>query len=96
MQEKKAGVPNLYELGLELLWVSQDTIGEGLAEAYGYFYGLIDCPVFLNDNYGASEKMNYNIHSVINTITHEVRLQFQFHAVNNPDTYQTPEYLIND
>lgn len=79
-------------IGLAVKYASQDPYYSSSSQALGYVYANLNGTVYIHDDYGKNDP-SFDLCSAINTITHEVRHQFQEHAISEKDTYNIPTDL---
>lgn len=83
-------------LGIDVKYISQSPGYSGESQPYGFVYWNGDGTVYINDGYGTPNPPDLDLYKVINTVTHEIRHQFQYHAINEPDKYNTPKKIISE
>ncbi|WP_455717534.1 hypothetical protein [Anaerosporobacter sp.] len=74
-------------------YATSDPHYDPTSTAYGYTYAQSkDGKIYISDKYGNSSDPLYNLPSVVTTVTHEARHQYQGQAYDDPKRYNLPNY----
>lgn len=64
------------------------------ADGFGVSHG--DGTIAINERFVSDSKKNYSVDKVIDTLTHEIRHEYQAEVKGNPEKYGVPDSLLNE